>query len=84
MDKLKMAHEWAMVCLKSGLTASMEELIIEAWKYADAMQVEADKRNKAETEQKRKEIREMLNAQNTFIEREWQHFDDVEEAKKRG
>lgn len=44
MDKLTMAHEWAMVCLKSGLTASMEELIIEAWKYADAMQAEADKR----------------------------------------
>ena len=44
MDKLKMAHDWAMICLKSGLTASMEELIIEAWKYADAMQAEADKR----------------------------------------
>ena len=40
---------------------------------------EADKRNKAEAEQKRKEIREMLNAPNTFIEREGQHFDDVEE-----
>ena len=49
------------------------------WKYADAMQAEAEKRNKAEAEQKRKEIREMLNAPNTFVEREGQHFDDVEE-----
>ena len=79
MDKLTMAHDWAMVCLKSGLTASMEDLIIEAWKYADAMQAESEKRNKAEVEKKRKEIREMLNAPNTFVEREGQNFDDVEE-----
>ncbi len=75
MDKLKLAHDWA---IKNG-----SELIYktaeEAWQYADAMQAEAEKRNKAEAAQKRKEIREMLNAPNTFVEREGQHFDDVEE-----
>lgn len=49
-----------------------------AFKLADAMQVEADERNKAEAEQKRKEVREILNDANTFIEREGRHFDDVE------
>ena len=48
-----------------------------AWDYVEAMQAEADERNKAEAEQKRKEMREILNADNTFIEREGQHFDDV-------
>lgn len=74
MDKMKLAHEWAM---KHG-SAMTHKTVIDAWAYADAMQAEADKRNKAEAEQKRKEMREMLNADNTFIEREGQHFDDVE------
>lgn len=77
MDKLKMAHEYALEMAKQGIPLkSCKEL---GWKYADAMQAEADERNKAEAEQKRKEMREMLNAPNTFIEREGQHFDDVEE-----
>lgn len=44
MDKLKMAHEWAM---KSFLTHGFkdeEERSVHAWKYADAMQAEAEKR----------------------------------------
>ena len=73
MDKLKLAHDWAM---KHGSTMT-HKTVIDAWAYADAMQAEADKRNKAEAEQKRKEMREILNAPNTFIEREGQHFDDV-------
>ena len=74
MDKLQMAHDWAM---KHGSTMT-HKTVIDAWAYADAMQAEAEKRSKAEAEQKRKEMREMLNAPNTFIEREGQHFDDVE------
>lgn len=75
MDKLQMAHEYAMQHLKnSGGRITMASLLAFAWEYADAMQAEADKR----AEQKRKEIREMLNADNTFIEKEGQHFDDVE------
>ena len=77
MDKMKLAHEYALEMAKQGIPLkSCKEL---GWKYADAMQAEADKRNKTEAEQKRKEIREMLNAPNTFVEREGQHFDDVEE-----
>lgn len=75
MDKLQMAHEYALEMAKQGIPLkSCKEL---GWKYADAMQAEADKRNKAEEEQKRKYIRELLNAGNTFIEKEGQHFDDV-------
>lgn len=76
MDKLKLAHEYALEMAKQGIPLkSCKEL---GWKYADAMQAEADKRSKAEAEQKRKEMREMLNADNTFVEREGQHFDDVD------
>ena len=75
MDKLKLAHDYALEMAKQGIPLkSCKEL---GWKYADAMQAEAEKRNKEEAEQKRKEMREMLNADNTFIEREGQHFDDV-------
>ena len=75
MDKMKLAHDAALAMINSG--CSLHTAIADAWAYADAMQAEADKRNKAEAEQKRKEIREMLNAENTFVEREGQHFDDV-------
>ena len=76
MNKLQMAHEYFM---KHGRNNSwMESDVIDAWKYADAMQAEADKRDKEEALQKRKAIREMLNADNTFLEKEGQHFDDME------
>ena len=74
LDKAKMAHDWVMKYGKVDLNYNRENTVQLAWKYADAMQAEADKR----AEQKRKEIREMLNADNTFIEKEGQHFDDVE------
>lgn len=78
MDKFQVAHEWAMSVIHADVRAAIKGDLCElAWKYADEMQAEADKRNKAEAEQKRKEMREMLNAENTFIEREGQHFDDV-------
>ena len=73
LDKAKMAHEYLLRF--SGTT------VADAWAYADAMQAEADKREKEEAAQKRKEIREMLNAPNTFVEREGQHFDDVCECE---
>ena len=73
--KLEMAHEWYLKHLEVHESASVHG----AWQYADAMQAEADKREKEEAAQRRKEIREMLNAPNTFVEREGQHFDDVEE-----
>ena len=76
---MKLAHEYALEMAKQGIPLkSCKEL---GWKYADAMQAEADRRNKAEAEQKRKEIREMLNAPNTFVERDWQHFDDVNDCE---
>ena len=78
MDKLQMAHEFAMKLIECRATNKTEDIIRLGWEYADAMQAEADKRNKAEAEEKRKQMRELLNADNTFIEKEGQHFDDVE------
>ena len=78
MDKMKLAHEMALAMAADGNVPN-ENIVAIVWQYADAMQAEADKRNKAEAAQKRKEMREMLNAPNTFVEREGQHFDDVEE-----
>ena len=71
--KLEMAHEWYMMQTRRNGCA----LVADAWKYADAMQAAADEREKEDAAQRRKEIREMLNAPNTFVEREGQHFDDV-------
>lgn len=84
MDKLKLAHDYAIALINSDCEMQFDKFIQLCWNYADAMQAEADKRNKAEAEQKRKEIREILNDANTFIEREGQNFDDVEEAKREG
>ena len=78
--KLEMAHEFMLAMIKAGCSDG-PELLERAWQYADAMQAEADKREKEEAAQRRKEIREMLNAPNTFVEREGQHFDDVEEQQ---
>ena len=78
MNKLQMAHEYAMKHVQEGFDINYDVLVVEAWKYADAMQAESDKREKEESEKKRADIREMLKANNTFVEREGQHFDDVE------
>ena len=75
--KLEMAHDWYMKHA-DGRCRNLDAEVEQAWRYADAMQAEADKRSKAEVEQKRKAVREMLNADNTFLEKEGQHFDDVE------
>lgn len=77
MDKMKLAHDAALAMINSGY--SLHTAIADAWAYADAMQAEADNSEKEEAAQKRKEIRDMLTHPNTFVEREGQHFDDVEE-----
>ena len=76
--KLEMAHEFMMKKMETETIDNHWELFYTSWRYADAMQAEADKRSKAEAEQKRKAVREMLNADNTFLEKEGQHFDDME------
>lgn len=44
MDKLKLAHEFAMKIIGIGATNKTSEIIRLGWEYADAMQAEADKR----------------------------------------
>ena len=49
MDKMKLAHDWAM---KYGSPESFKLTVDKAWKYADAMQAEADKRSISLTKDK--------------------------------
>ena len=46
MNKLDMAHEYAMKCIGNPNVSvkTNNEIIAFAWQYADAMQAEADKR----------------------------------------
>lgn len=44
MNKLQMAHEMALAIQGTKLIHDMELVSDMAWKYADAMQAEADKR----------------------------------------
>ena len=45
MNKLEMAHQWAMKYGKVDSNYNRENTVQLAWDYADAMQDEADKRN---------------------------------------
>ena len=74
--KLEMAHDYAIALINSDCEMQFDKFIQLCWNYADAMQTEADKRENEEAEQRRKEVREILNVPNTFVEREGQHFDD--------
>ena len=74
MNKDQMAHEYLLTILEAGNgLINVDERVRYVWQLADAMQVEADKR----ASQKRAELRELLNHPNTFVEKEGQHFDDV-------
>lgn len=77
-SKLDLAHDWAMKALDEWYVTNTDDLVDAAWIYADAMYAENEKREKIESEEKRKQMRELLNSDNTFIEKEGQHFDDVE------
>ena len=44
LDKAKMAHDWVMKYGKVDSNHNRENTVQLAWKYADAMQAEADKR----------------------------------------
>ena len=76
-----MAHQYFMQTMgfirNNDIDHNFDDVVSESWGYVDTMQAEADKREKAELEEKRTEMRKLLNADNTFIEREGQHFDDV-------
>ena len=76
--KLEMAHDYLRDIVSNWEYDDSFNPVDEAWKLADAMQAEADKRDEEKVSQKRKAIREMLNGDNTFLEKEGQHFDDVE------
>ena len=59
LDKAKMAHEWVMKYDKVDSNYNRENTVQLAWEYADAMQAEADKREKEEVEEESKNSREV-------------------------
>lgn len=78
MNKLQMAHEYAKeLAANYGDVMQFSEVLAKSWWLADAMFAEFEKREKEEAAKKRVEIQKLLNADNTFVEREGQHFDDV-------
>ena len=44
MDKLKLAHDYAIALINSDCEMQFDKFIQLCWNYADAMQAEADKR----------------------------------------
>lgn len=79
--KLEMVQEYIISEIRRvGICAIDDDKIIDAWKIADVMYAESDKREKSEKLEKRNKFRELLNSDNTFIEREGQHFDDIQEG----
>lgn len=65
MDKLTMAHEWAMKSIEMGWGSSESDRAKFAWQYADAMQAEADKR-------KEKGVPEVILKASNSTQLEWQ------------
>lgn len=82
--RLELAHEYAMAYITESLKVDLDfdfnhQLIsLDAFSYADAMLAENEKGEQEARKKKRAEMRELLNANNTFVEKEGQHFDDVE------
>lgn len=63
MNKLEMAHQYAMELVASPDyedNMSLKDFVKHVWKYADAMQAEADLRAKQEVEKQSAEIKSML------------------------
>ena len=77
--KIDMAHDYAMLHMMMDRYKDVDDLEVVQWAndYVDALEADANKREKAEAEIKRAEMRKLLNADNTFVEKEGQHFDDV-------
>ena len=74
MNKLEIAHEYAMKCIGNPNVSvnTNNEIIAFAWKYADAMQAEADKRNNKETCDKNIGLDSSVLKPSNSMELEWQ------------
>lgn len=72
MNKLDMAHEMALAIQGTKLIHDMELVSDMAWKYADAMQAEDDKRNNKETCDKNIGLDSSVLKPSNSMELEWQ------------
>ena len=83
MDIQEQAQRFAEILLTSGLKGewdiptnnTYEAVASDAWRMADAMQEEADKRKQQKLEEVRKGLKE-----GWFTEKEGEHFEEVSEA----
>ena len=84
--KLEMAHEFMMKKMETETIDNHWELFYTSWRYADAMQAEADKRKPSGFPNVLRgacgEIVAVKVDDNNFIEREGQHFNDVANQKR--
>ena len=76
--RLELAHDYLRDIISNWDFDDNFDPVAQAYEYADAMLAENEKREQEAGKKKRAEMRELLNANNTFVEKEGQHFDDVE------
>lgn len=69
MDKIQMAHDWAMQHGKSDTFGERANMVRYAWAYADAMQAESDKRKPSGLPEALCEVDWRVAPENTF---QWQ------------
>ena len=72
MNKLQMAHEFMMKKMETETIDNHWELFYSSWRYADAMQAEADKRNNKETCDKNIGLDSSVLKPSNSMELEWQ------------
>lgn len=76
--RLELAHDYLRDIISNWDFDDSFDPVAQAYEYADAMLSENEKGEQEARKKKRAEMRELLNANNTFLEKEGQHFDDVE------
>ena len=70
--KLEMAHEYAIALINSDCEMQFDKFIRLCWNYADAMQAEADKREKEDQEKLKQDDRNHHDALVEIGLEEWQ------------
>lgn len=76
--RLELAHDYLRDIISNWDFDDSFDPVAQAYEYADAMLSENENGEQEARKKKRAEMRELLNANNTFLEKEGQHFDDVE------
>ncbi len=84
-EKTKLAQKFAEIYLKAWCDDKVEfddteHLAVSSFLIVDEIEAEAEKRIKAGAKEKREAVRKLLNDDGTFLEKEGQHFEDLNMA----